>query len=171
MDLFRLIIGFALLFMGSRLYWLFLGGVGFLLGFDLAKEVIHNQPQNVIFIIAISAGVAGAMLAVFFQKVAILVGGFIAGGYLLIELLKEYGGGGSHYHWLMFILGGVIGAVLMKVLFRWTLIVLSSFAGSGVVTRSFHLGPQPARLLFILFLTLGIAAQTGLLGRKSPRRR
>jgi hypothetical protein len=156
-----------MLFMGRRLYWLFLGGVGFLFGFDLAKEIIHSQPQNVIFVIALAAGVAGAMLAVFFQKVAILVGGFIAGGYLLVELLKEYGGAIGHYHWLLFIVGGVIGAVLMKVLFRWTLIVLSSFIGAGLVIRSFYFGPQLAGLFFILLLAVGIAVQSGLLGRRS----
>ena len=171
MYIFRLILGIALLMMGRRLYWLFLGGIGFVLGYDIAKQIIHGQPQSVIFVIAFCAGVAGALLAVFFQKVAVLVGGFVAGGYLLVELLKEYGGGTGHYHWLLFILGGLIGAVLMKVLFRWTLIVLSSLAGSGLIIGSFHFGPKLVRLLFIFLLIIGIAAQTGLLERESPHRR
>jgi hypothetical protein len=171
MDLFRLILGFALLFTGRRLYWLFLGGIGFVLGYDIAREMIGGQPRDVIFIIALCAGVAGAMLAVFFQKVAIWVGGFVAGGYLLTELLKGYGGGIGHYHWLMFIIGGLIGAVLMKVLFRWTLIVLSCFVGSGLIIGAVHTGPQLARLLFVLLLITGIAVQTGFLGRKSSRQR
>jgi hypothetical protein len=171
MHIFRLILGIVLLMMGRKLYWLFLGGIGFVFGYDIAKQLIHGQPQSVLFVIALCAGLAGAMLAVFFQKVAILVGGFVAGGYLLVELLKEYGGGIGHYHWLLFILGGVIGAILMKVLFRWTLIVLSSFVGSGLIIWSFHFGPQLARLLFIFLLIIGIAAQTGLLERKSPRQR
>ena len=169
MDIFRLILGTAMLTMGHRLYWLFLGGIGFVFGYDIAKQIIHGQPQNVIFVVALCAGVAGAMLAIFFQKVAVLVGGFVAGGYLLGELLKEYGGGIGHYHWLLFILGGVIGAVLMKVLFRWALIVLSSLMGSVLILHAFHFGTQLPGLLFILLFLLGIAVQGGLLGRKSLR--
>jgi hypothetical protein len=169
MDIFRLVLGTALLAMGRRLYWLFLGGIGFVFGYDIAKQIIHDQPQNVILVIALCAGVAGALLAVFFQKVAVLVGGFVAGGYLLVALLKEYGGGIGHYHWLLFILGGVIGALLMKVLFRWTLIVLSSFIGADLIVRSFHFGTQLSGLLLILLFLLGIAVQGGLLGRKSLR--
>lgn len=169
MDIFRLVLGTAMLTMGRRLYWLFLGGIGFVFGFDLAKQIIHDQPQNVILVIALCVGVAGALFAVFFQKVALLVGGFFAGGYLLIELLKEYGAGAGHYPWLLFILGGVIGALLMKVLFRWTLIVLSSLMGSGLILRTFHVGLQLGRLLFILLFLLGIAVQGGLFGRKSLR--
>ncbi len=169
MDIFRLILGIAMLAMGRRLYWLFLGGIGFVLGYDIAKQIIHGQPQNVILVIALCGGAAGAMLAVFFQKVAVLVGGFVAGGYLLLELLKEFGGGIGHYHWLVFILGGIIGAVLMKVLFRWTLIVLSSFLGAGLIIRSFHFGPQLAGLFFILLLVLGISVQGGLLKQNHPR--
>ena len=158
-----------MLTMGRRLYWLFLGGIGFVFGYDIAKQIIHGQPQTVIFVIALCAGVAGAMLAVMFQKFAVLLGGFLAGGYLFVALLKEYGGGIGHYHWLLFILGGVIGAVLMKVLFRWTLIVLSSFLGADLIVRSFHFGTQLTGLLFILLFLLGIAVQGGLLGRKSIR--
>lgn len=171
MVLFRLFLGTAMLLMGRRLYWLFLGGVGFVFGFDLAERMLNGQPQNVILVIAVGAGVAGAVLAVFFQKVAVLVGGFFAGGYLLSELMKEFGIGIGHYHWFPFILGGVIGALLMKVLFRWTLIVLSSVVGSGLILRALHFGPQPTRLLFIFLLILGIAVQSGLLEQRSPARR
>lgn len=170
MYIFRLILGIALLMMGRRLYWLFLGGIGFVFGYDIAKQIIHGQPQSVIFVIALCTGVVGAMLAVIFQKFAVLLGGFLAGGYLLVELLKELGAGIGHSHWLLFILGGVIGAILMKVLFRWTLIALSSLMGSVIILRTFQFGPQLAKLLFTLLFVLGIAVQGGLLGRKSLRR-
>jgi len=74
--------------MVGRLFWLFLGGTGFLFAFDFAERTIHNQPHSVILIIALFAGALGAMTAVFLQKFAVLAGGFFAGGYILIELLK-----------------------------------------------------------------------------------
>ena len=112
-------------------------------------------------------GAVGAVLTFYFQKVAILAGGFIAGGYLFIELLRELGKGPGNYYLLYFILGGVIGAILMKVLFRWTLIVLSSFIGAGLISRSFDFGSGVAGPLFILLIIVGIVFQIGSLGRKS----
>ena len=88
MVLIRLLLGIALLVMVGRLFWLFLGGTGFLFAFDFAERTIHNQPHSVILIIALFAGALGAMTAVFLQKFAVLAGGFFAGGYILIELLK-----------------------------------------------------------------------------------
>jgi hypothetical protein len=171
MDIFRLLLGIAMLTMGRRLYWLFLGGIGFVFGYDIAKQIIHGQPQTVIFVIALCAGVAGAMLAVMFQKFAVLIGGFLAGGYLFVEFMKELGAGVGNSHWLLFILGGVIGALLMKVLFSWALIVLSSFMGAVLILRAFHFGTQPPGLIFILLFLLGIAVQGGLLGRNHPPHR
>ncbi len=171
MDIFRLILGIAMLTMGRRLYWLFLGGVGFVFGYDMAKQMIHGQQQSVIFIIAICAGITGALLAVLFQKIAILLGGFLAGGYLFVELMKELGAGAGIPHWLLFILGGVIGALLMKVLFNWALIVLSSFMGSALMLRAFHFGQQLPVLLFALVFLLGIAVQGGLIRGKSRQER
>ncbi|SPQ02103.1 conserved membrane hypothetical protein [Candidatus Sulfobium mesophilum] len=167
MDILRLILGAALLTMGQRLYWLFIGGIGFVLGFDLAKHFVHGQPHHTALVIAFFVGAVGAVLTFYFQKVAILAGGFIAGGYLFIELLRELGKGPGNYYLLYFILGGVIGAILMKVLFRWTLIVLSSFIGAGLIIRSFHFGQGLAGTLFILLVLTGIIVQAVLLGRKS----
>ncbi len=79
MDIFRLVLGAALLTMGQRLFWLFHAGVGFVFGFDLAKQFIHGQPHNTALVIAFFAGAVGAILAFYFQKLAILAGGFIAG--------------------------------------------------------------------------------------------
>ena len=158
-----------MLIAGRRLYWLFLGGIGFVFGYDMAKQIIHSQPQTVIFVIALCAGVVGAMLAVIFQKFAVLLGGFLSGGYLFVELMKELGAGSGYSYWLLFILGGVIGALIMKVLFHWALIVFSSFIGSVLILRAFHFGTQLPGLLFILLFLVGITVQGGLFGRKSLR--
>ena len=50
MVLIRLCLGIALLVMGGRLFWLFLGGVGFVFAFDLAERTIHSQPHSVILL-------------------------------------------------------------------------------------------------------------------------
>ncbi|MDA8240361.1 MAG: DUF4203 domain-containing protein [Nitrospiraceae bacterium] len=172
MTLFRLLLGIALLAAGRNLFWLFLGGTGFILGFDLAGRLVHGQPQGVMFVIAVVAGVACALLALFLQKLAIIVAGFIAGGYLLPALVKEFGVSDGHYHWLLFIVGGIVGALLMKVFFNWALIILSSVVGSNLIIEAVHFGPQIRKLFFVCLLLLGIVIQTGITQRKtSPRPR
>ncbi len=168
MALFRLFLGVALLVMGRRLFWLFLGGVGFVFGFDFAERVIHDQPQSVILIIALFAGALGAMAAIFVQKFAVVVGGFLAGGYLSIELLKLLSIGTGDYYWLVFIAGGLVGAVLMSIVFGWTLIILSSLAGSILIVQAFPLGRQWSNFLFICLVIFGFVIQFGLVRRTPP---
>jgi hypothetical protein len=169
LAIFKLLLGIALLLRGRKLFWLLLGCVGFILGFDFAQMAIHNQPQNVILIIALSAGVLGAMIAIFLQKFAVVAGGFFVGGYLFVELLKVLGMSTGHSHWILFIAGGLVGAVLMSVVFRWALVILSSFIGAILILQSFHFGHELTRFLFVCLALLGISIQFGLI-RKEPSR-
>jgi MFS family permease len=162
MSLFRLFLGIVMLTMGRRLYWLVLGGVGFILGFEVAKRMLDGQPHGVILLIAVLGGVIGALFAVFLQKFAIAAGGFLAGGYLLILLLRQVGMITVHYQWLIFLIGGIAGALLMTILFGWTLIVISSAIGAILILPTLHAGPRAINLLFLLLLALGIAIQYGL---------
>jgi hypothetical protein len=98
----------------------------------------------------------------------VLAGGLLAGGYILIELLKALGVRIGHYHWLVFIAGGLAGAVLMSVVFGWTLIIISSPIGSILILQSCHFGHQLSDLVFICLGILGIIIQSGLIRKKSP---
>jgi hypothetical protein len=168
MPFLKLFLGTAMLTMGRKLYWLFLGIVGFIFASDLIEHVIHGQPHNIKIVFALLAGLIGAALAVFLQKFAVMAGGFFAGGYLLTALMKELGMTTAPYRWLVFVAGGFIGALLMRVLFGWTLIILSSVVGSVLILQALHFSTQLTRPLFIFLLVLGIAIQYGLIGRKSP---
>lgn len=168
MVLIRLCLGIALLVMGGKLFWLFLGGVGFVFAFDFAERTIHSQPHSVLLIIALFAGALGAMVAIFLQEFAVLAGGFFAGGYLFTELLKALGVRVGDYHWLFFIAGGLVGAVLMSIVFGWTLIIVSSLMGSILILETFQLGNQLSTLVFICLGILGIVIQSGLIKKKSP---
>jgi hypothetical protein len=169
MALFKLLLGIMLLVMGRRLFWLFLGGLGFMFGFDFADRIIQGQPYKVILIIAFIFGVLGALAAIFLQKFAVAAGGFFVGGYLLIEMLKILGLPTSDYHWLFFIAGGLVGAFLMSVLFGWTLIVLSSLIGSILILQTFHLGQPLSKFIFVCLAIVGMGIQFGLIRKKSPQ--
>ena len=171
MLFFRLVLGILMLAAGSRLFWLFLGTVGFISGFDLAEKVLRSQPGDIIIVVALLAGLVGALLAVFLQKIAVLAGGFLAGGYLSLRLMEEFGMRNNPYHWLLLVLGCIIGAVLMQVLFKWALIILSSGMGAILVLQAFPGSRHMTGLPFVSLLILGIAVQAGLFRRRSSFRK
>jgi uncharacterized membrane protein YuzA (DUF378 family) len=63
----HLVVGAILLFFGRRLFWLFVGAVGFLSGFELAEQLFGVEPGWVAFAVGLLVGGAAAVLAMFFQ--------------------------------------------------------------------------------------------------------
>ena len=166
MDILRILIGILVLTLGRKLFWLFVAVVGFAFGASLGSQFFQGQPDWVILIVALGAGLVGALLALFLQQVAIALAGFIGGGYIALYLVSALGWGtpgGSG--WLPFLIGGVMGLVLMIALFDWALIVLSSLIGAGLIVQAIPLHRSVEGLLFIILLIVGIAVQASLMGR------
>jgi uncharacterized membrane protein YeaQ/YmgE (transglycosylase-associated protein family) len=130
-TLFLLIGGVVLLLYGRRLYWLFVGVIGFVIGMRLAGELALHQPPLVILAIALLAGLVGALLALWLQKAMVALAGFALGGAFAATLLGRPWP--SEATWIAVLIGGVVGALLVLVVFDWSLIVLSSLAGGGLV--------------------------------------
>jgi uncharacterized protein DUF4203 len=163
-NIIRIIAGLALLTLGRKLFWLFVAIIGFAFGFLLADRFFPRQAELVQLAIALAFGLVGALLAVFLQKLAIYVAGFIAGGSILVTLLEILGArvapGIDFFIIIIFIIGGVIGAVLVMLIFDWALIILSSFAGAGfVVPAVFPAVPTLDTILFIILLLVGVVIQ------------
>jgi len=86
-----LALGILLLLFGRRAFWIFVAVVGFIAGLTFATMFLHGQPELVILLIAIVAGVIGAVLAIMLEWLAILIAGFLAGGYLATSLAVTLG--------------------------------------------------------------------------------
>ena len=99
------------------------------------------------------------MLALFLQKVAIAVAGFLAGGKLALALVVAFFVHGANYPGVTFIIGGIIGAILLLSLFDWTLIVLSAVVGAYLIQHTIVLPQTGATILFIALAALGIVVQ------------
>jgi hypothetical protein len=165
MMLLRILVGIGLLIMGRRLFWLFVGLIGFIWGIHLASHFFPGQPEWVIVAIALMAGVLGALLALLLQWLAVRLAGFLAGAYIVVSLLHVTGWG-TRMDWLLFLIGGIIGTILIMVLFDWALMILSSLAGAGLITATFHVDHWVKILLFIVLLIAGIVIQSGFERRK-----
>jgi hypothetical protein len=161
------LVGGALIFLGRKLYWFFVGAVGFVVGLMLANQWLQGSSEIVIVLVGIVIGVAGAALALVLQRIALAVAGFLAGGYVALGLLGLLGGGAQRATLLPFLLGGAVGALLIVFLFDWALIVLSSLTGSSVIVQSLDLGPALQALLFLGLLAIGIASQARMMRRQN----
>ena len=163
MDTLRILMGAVVLVLGRKLYWLFVGAVGFVLGIALATRFLSGGPQWVILVIALAAGLLGALLAAFLQQAAIAVAGLIGGGYAGFILAGMIGWDAGRLAWVPIIIGAIIGVVLVVALFEWALIILSSLTGAGLIVEAAHFRPSIAGLLFVALLVVGIAVQAGLM--------
>jgi hypothetical protein len=154
-----LLVGGLLLAFGRRLFWLFVAACGFAVGLRLTDRFVGTRSDWLNLIVALAVGVLGALLALFFQHLAIGVAGFFAGALIAVRLLDSLGFQGDVLFWMALVIGGVLGSVLMKIVFDWSLIGLSSLAGSSVIVEALRLKGAPGFLLWLVLIGLGVAVQ------------
>ena len=159
MILLAILAGIALLVAGRRLFWLFVGLIGFISGIRLAPQFFPGHPEWMVLVIALMAGALGALLALVLQWLAIGLAGFFAGAYVVVSLLSISGWGTSGMNWLFFFIGGILGTLLMIVLFDWALIILSCLAGAGLIIETIHADRWVMILLFTALFIAGIVVQ------------
>src|SRR5260370_8989723 len=135
------LIGIAILFFGRRLVWLCVAAVGFAVGVEIAPLLVNEPSSLLALLIALAFGVLGALLALFLQKVAIAVLGFLAGGKVATAIAAAFFVHYAQYSTIVFVIGGIIGAILLLAVFCWAMIVVSAFVGSYFVPRPTLLTP------------------------------
>ncbi len=153
------IVGILLLAFGRRLYWLFVGGIGFVVGFSLASRLWGSQPQLTALLVALGAGLLGVILALVLQRFAVIVAGFLAGAWLGAEIWGYLALAPPGTPWIPWLVGGVVGALLAATLFDAVLVVLSSLVGAAILAQLFGRGPGTQVMVFIVLTLLGIVFQ------------
>jgi hypothetical protein len=153
------LIGIVVLFFGRKLFWLCVAAVGFAVGVEIAPQLIHEPSAVVALIIALVFGVLGALLALFVQKIAVAVLGFLAGGKLASAIAAAFFVQYAQYSSIIFVVGGVIGAMLLLVLFDWALIVVSAFIGAYLIQSAIVLPATGSTLVFVGLAIIGILVQ------------
>lgn len=165
--------GVVLLVLGRRLFWLFVGLVGFFTVYQISLESLHLHPLGLRLFLAGIAGLFGVLLALFVQKVAVGISGFLVGcwlaaGFLGVDL--AHAAALRPGMAVVILVAGILAALLALRLFDLALIVLSSLAGAGLIVDAAHVG-RPGRTLFLVLLALaGIAIQAGWTGRRARSR-
>jgi hypothetical protein len=62
-DIILIVLGIAMLLIGRKLFWLFVGVVGFYFGYTLAGQFLPAESEVVVLVIGLMAGILGAILA------------------------------------------------------------------------------------------------------------
>jgi hypothetical protein len=154
----NLLLGAALLLAGRKLFWLFIGIIGFITGVQLAAR-FWNGPEWTAILIGVIVGIIFALLAVFIEALAIGIAGFLAGGFVFTTFTNMLGLNDGLLFWLFFAIGGMIGLLMVMFLFDWALIVLSSLAGAALIVQSLFAESGPGGLVFIGLFLVGILVQ------------
>jgi hypothetical protein len=160
------VIGVIILFFGRRLFWLCVAAIGFAAGVELAPHLLHEPTPLLALSIALVLGFIGALLAIFLQKIAIGVAGFLAGGKLAGAIAGAFFVQYAQNYLLVFIVGGIIGALLLLMLFDWALIFLSAALGAHLVQAVVVGLPATGNaILFVVLVLIGVLVQAGALRR------
>jgi arginine exporter protein ArgO len=61
--------------------------------------------------------------------------------------------------WIIYIVGGILGIILISMLFDWALIGLSAFGGATLLVQGFALEGSSSALVLIVLLILGFGIQ------------
>jgi hypothetical protein len=161
------LIGIVVLFFGRKLFWLCVAAVGFLAGIELAPHLVNEPSPLLQLAVAVVLGLLGALLAFLLQKIAIAVVGFLAGGKLAGAIAAAFFVHYAQYSTIIFVVGGLIGAILLLALFDWALIVVSSLIGAHLIVYqgAITLPPSGSIIVFLGLAIIGILVQAASLRR------
>ena len=158
-SLFTAVVGIGLLLAGRKIFWLFVGGIGFLIGIELARRIAFPSDWMII-IAALGLGLIFALLAVFLESVAIGIAGFLGGGLAAIRIAALFGMEAPVAQPVLFVVGGILGALLIVVLLNWALITISSIAGASMVASSLPMAGAQRPIVLLLLIVLGVVVQS-----------
>jgi hypothetical protein len=148
----ELLIGLGLLTLGRRLFWVFVGGAGFVAGLWAMQTFFPEQPEHMTYLAGAVGAAAGIALVKFVKTIAVTLGGFLGGGLIGLGLARMLGPWVPE--WLAFVLVGIAGVLAMKRAFDTALLLISSIAGAMLVANSLPVA-EPVRSILLVGLAIG----------------
>jgi|RhiMetdeSRZDD1v2_1073273.scaffolds.fasta_scaffold208864_4 hypothetical protein len=165
--------GLAVLVFGSRMAVLG-AGVGALLGVGLLRLLPGVQEGFLWLLVPVGLAILGAVGTGFMKgmvNIVMLVLGVLAGAAIVLGLLDMFGLNFGLFDWVLAIIGGVIGAIVVKRFAGWAVIVIAALVGALLTMRGLQLllpslqGPI-ATLLALVLAGGGIAYHGGWIGQR-----
>jgi len=161
-------IGFLNLLAGRPFYAVFVGSIGFWVGTFLTDRVLIASPGWNDIVLPLILAAFGALGAFVFRRISADLAGFIAGGYLAMNLPTVFGASGDWDSWILFVLGGGVSFILLLIWFDFTLILLSSMTGVAFILSNLRVTTIDIYTMFLVLIIFGILTQFLLLQYGSP---
>jgi hypothetical protein len=158
-SIFQVILGLSMLLLGRKLFWVYVGAIGFITATNWVTANMAGQPEWIVLLIGLAAGGVGILLAIFLRWVGIGIAGFLTGGFLASTLLTLLGVSGGRISGILYLVGGVVGVILFYSLFDWALVVLSSACGAFILARQLPAAHGVFWLVVLVMAVVGIGVQ------------
>ena len=173
MTLIRILVGILLLTLGYQMFWLFVGGVGFVTAIRVTDLWTLTMPTWATLLIALFVGILGAVLAIIAQEFAVGLAGFLAGGAVALGFASmlgvQVGLPMPAIGWILMSIGAVAGLILAILLFDWAVLILSSLSGAILIAQSLQLSPPLTLLVTGVLCVVGFIIQLSWMQKQSPR--
>jgi len=160
-----LIAGLVLLIAGRKAFWAFLGLAAFAVTVAFVQRYLPNLDERTLLVVALVTGGIAAAAAVVLAKAVVWIGGFIGGGYIGVVVWEMLMPSATGFPWVAFVIGGLIGMVLMKLLFESLLVLGSSAVGAALLVHILRFEGTLGLFFLIVFAAVGVIIQ-GRLWRK-----
>jgi hypothetical protein len=172
-PIFLIALGIAVLLLGKRLAVLG-AAVGALFGMALLRLLPGTTDSLLALLIPILLAVIGFFVAGFAKgivNIVLIVLAALAGAAIVLIFLDLFNVDRSLLDWLLAVVGGIIGVILVGRFKDWAMIILSGLIGGLLITRGLSawlpsLQGVFGTLLVILLAAGGILYQGGFLSRR-----
>ena len=156
MPVIRGVIAGILLFLGRELNFLFAAAMAAFIGFRLTPLLPPQWPGWTDYAFMGVLALSAAAVTLRNERVGYFLSGFLAGGYFIIEYFEP---GVLTVPWLLFLIGGVIGSLIIGIFTEWALMVVSCLIGAYYVTNLFTLSPTAEILVGAGLFIIGALTQ------------
>ena len=148
-----------LLLAGRPTYWVYVGGITFLIGSHFAKQRIAFSWSWDNLLLALVFASVGFALTFTFNRWAARLASFLAGGYLISTLPTLLTGKAVNSSPLYFALGGIAAVILVLISFNIGIVVLSALLGTTMILNNIQLGMLDQRMMFGMLIIVSMITQ------------
>lgn len=161
-SLILLVLGIVILLFGQRLVVLLIAAAAFYIVAQAAKKYFGDASRTTVLVISSLAGIAAGIFTKFFRNIAVMVGGYTIVGFVLSAHAGDWGIKQENERFV-FVIGGVIGSLLVSFALNVGLRAISSILGAVLILQYFHLDEGAGKWLAILLALVGFLIQSGLI--------
>jgi len=156
MQVIRAIIGAVFLLLGRELNFFFAAAMAALIGLRLTPLLPQEWPNWTEYVFMIGLAIAAAAIVIARERIGYFISGFLVGSYFLVEYYEP---GVLTLPLLPFLVGGVMGAVIIGIFTEWALMVVSCLVGAYFLVDMFVLSPTAEVLVGSGLFIIGVVTQ------------